>query len=151
MISPPPAAAPAASAAPAKVDVVAKTTAGLILFAHGARDPEWAEPFRDIATRVAAERKDLTIKLAFLEAQTPPLADAITDLVNAGHGVIHIAPLFMAQGGHLKRDVPQLLNEIRQQHPALRLELLSVIGDVEGLRSAIAGWLTDAIPQATGR
>jgi len=37
-------------------------SAGLILFAHGARDPEWALPFRDIAARVAAARPDLTLQ-----------------------------------------------------------------------------------------
>ena len=53
-------------------------TSGLVLFAHGARDPEWAEPFRNIAKRVAATRADLAVKLAFLEFQSPTLADAIT-------------------------------------------------------------------------
>lgn len=121
----------------------------LILFAHGARDPEWAEPFRAIAARVAAERKDLTVKLAFLEMQPPSLADVITELAAAGHGTIHIAPLFMAQGGHLKKDVPLLLDGIRKRQPGLILTLLPAIGDVPGLRDAIAGWLTGAVPGAS--
>jgi len=122
---------------------------GLVLFAHGARDPEWAEPFRAIAARVAAGRKDLTVKLAFLEMQPPSLADAITELAAAGHGTIHIAPLFMAQGGHLKKDVPLLLDGIRERHPGLILTLLPAIGDVPGLRDAIADWLTGAVPGAS--
>ncbi|MDP1673212.1 MAG: CbiX/SirB N-terminal domain-containing protein, partial [Burkholderiales bacterium] len=118
----------------------------LVLFAHGARDPEWAEPFRAIATRVAADRKDLTVKLAFLELQTPSLADAIAELAEGGHSSIHIAPLFMAQGGHLKKDVPKLLAEISLQQPGLKIELLQAIGDVPGLRDAIASWLTGIVP-----
>jgi sirohydrochlorin cobaltochelatase len=120
----------------------------LVLFAHGARDPEWAEPFRAIAARVAADRKDLTVKLAFLELQTPSLTDAITELAAAGHTTIHIAPLFMAQGSHLKKDVPVLLAEIGKQQPALAITLLPAIGDVPGLRDAIAGWLAGAVPGA---
>ena len=119
-------------------------TSGLVLFAHGARDPEWAEPFRDIAKRVAASRADLAVKLAFLEFQSPALADAITELVDEGHCHIRIAPLFMAQGGHLKNDVPKLLADIRTRHPALQLELLPAIGDVAELRDAIAHWLIKA-------
>jgi sirohydrochlorin cobaltochelatase len=122
---------------------------GLVLFAHGARDPEWAEPFRDIAKRVAASRADVAVKLAFLEFQSPALADAITELVDTGHHQIRIAPLFMAQGGHLKHDVPKLLADIRSRHPALRLELLPAIGDVAELRDAIAGWLINSIPGST--
>lgn len=119
----------------------------LVLFAHGARDPEWAEPFHAIADRVAADRKDLTVTLAFLELQTPSLTDAIAGLAAAGHSTIHIAPLFMAQGGHLKQDVPKLLAEIRKRQPALTIELLPAIGDVPGLRDAIAGWLADTVPE----
>ncbi len=119
-------------------------TSGLVLFAHGARDAEWAEPFRDIAKRVAASRADLAVKLAFLEFQSPVLTDAISELVDAGHHHIRIAPLFMAQGGHLKNDVPKLLADIRARHPALNLELLPAIGDVAELRDAIAAWLVKA-------
>lgn len=122
-------------------------TSGLVLFAHGARDPEWAEPFRAIAARVAATRPDLAVKLAFLEFQGPALADAINDLVDGGHDNIRIAPLFMAQGGHLKNDVPKLLDGIRARHPSLKLELLPAIGDVAELRGAIADWLVKAAPE----
>lgn len=122
---------------------------GLVLFAHGARDPEWAEPFRAIAARVAADRKDLTVRLAFLEFQTPSLSDAIAELADTGHTTIHIAPLFMAQGGHLKKDVPNLLAEVSRQQPGLKIELLPAIGDVPGLRDAIAGWLAGAVPGAS--
>jgi len=124
-------------------------TTGLVLFAHGARDPEWAEPFRDIAERVSTERRDVEVRLAFLEFQTPTLAEAIAGLVAGGHDVIHVAPLFMAQGGHLKRDVPELLAGIRSRHPGLRLELMPAIGDVPELRSAIAGWLAGTVPGAS--
>ncbi len=121
-------------------------TTGLVLFAHGARDAEWAEPFRDIAKRVSADRRDVEVRLAFLEFQTPTLTDAIAGLVAGGHVVIHVAPLFMAQGGHLKHDVPELLAGIRARHPELQLALLPAIGDVPELRAAIAGWLTGTIP-----
>jgi sirohydrochlorin cobaltochelatase len=124
-------------------------SSALVLFAHGARDPEWAEPFRAIAARVAASRKDLAVKLAFLELQSPSLTEAIAELAAAGHTTIHIAPLFMAQGGHLKKDVPALLAEIGKRQPALTIRLLPAIGEVPGLRDAIAGWLTGAVPGAS--
>jgi len=128
---------------------VAQTTQALILFAHGARDPEWAEPFRAIAAHVAAKRRDISVTLAFLEFQTPALPDAIASLVTDGHTAIHVAPLFMAQGGHLKHDVPELLAGIRGRHPELRIELLPAIGDVPDLRDAIADWLTSTVPGAS--
>lgn len=122
---------------------------GLVLFAHGARDPEWAEPFRDIARQVEMMRPDLAVRLSFLEFQTPSLPDAINALVAEGHRDIRVAPLFMAQGGHLKKDVPVLLEGIRASHPGLRIELLQAIGDAPELRQAIAEWLVRSSPQSS--
>jgi len=118
----------------------------LVLFAHGARDPEWARPFRDIAGRVTARRSDLAVKLAFLEFQSPSLAEAIGECIGQGHRRIAIAPLFMAQGGHLKNDVPRLLDELQQRYPDVTLHLMPAVGDVEALRAAMADWLVHHTP-----
>ena len=69
----------------------------LVLFAHGARDPRWAEPFQRIQSMLRARRSDAVVELAFLELMQPVLADAIAALVAKGHRRITIAPLFMAQ------------------------------------------------------
>jgi len=48
-------------------------TTGLILFAHGARDPRWALPFEAVAARVRAQRPGVPVRLAFLEFMAPTL------------------------------------------------------------------------------
>jgi len=115
-----------------------------ILFAHGARDPEWAQPFRRIKELLEAKQPGVTVVLAFLEMMEPSLADAAAQLARAGHTTIMIAPLFMAQGGHLKNDVPKILATIRAAHPGVELTLLPAIGDVDPVLDAIAGWLVGA-------
>jgi sirohydrochlorin cobaltochelatase len=116
----------------------------IILFAHGARDPEWAQPFRRIKKLLEARQPGVTVMLAFLEIMPPSLTDAVAQLVQAGHKAVTIAPLFMAQGGHLKNDVPKILDAIRARHPAIELKLLPAIGDVEPVLDAIAAWLVGA-------
>lgn len=120
---------------------------GLILFAHGARDPEWAAPFVRIRSLVAASRPALAVELAFLEIMTPSLADAVQRMAIDGIEDITVAPLFMAQGGHLKRDVPHLLDGIREHHPGLELRLLPPIGEVDDILDAIGAWLVASITQ----
>ena len=51
-----------------------------------------------------------------------------------------VVPLFLAQGGHLKEDLPRLLDDIRSHHPVLRIDVTSAIGDSEDLTNAIADW-----------
>ena len=90
----------------------------IILFAHGARDPAWAQPFRKIKDLLEARQPGIAVELAFLEIMEPTLAVAVAKLAGARHTTIAIAPLFMAQGGHLKNDLPKILDTIHASHNA---------------------------------
>ncbi len=118
----------------------ANPATAIVLFAHGARDPSWAEPFRRIVTRLDQKHSGIRVELAFLELMQPTLAAAIAGLAAEGIGRITVIPLFLAQGGHLKEDLPRSLNDIRRHHPALRIDVTSAIGDSEDLTNAIANW-----------
>lgn len=115
----------------------------LVLFAHGARDPEWSVPFRKIRSKVAARCRGLTVELAFLEFTPPTLADAVGRLAGAGHVRITIAPLFMAQGGHVKQDLPRLVAELQARYPKAALELLPAVGEVDAVLDAVSDWLVN--------
>ncbi|MBI1965103.1 MAG: CbiX/SirB N-terminal domain-containing protein [Betaproteobacteria bacterium] len=119
----------------------------LVLFAHGARDAGWAEPFRAIRSAVAKRRPDLTVELAFLELMQPVLGDCVAQLVHDRHQRITIAPLFLAQGGHLKQDLPKLLKGLIASHPAVEIKVLAPIGEVTELLDAIADWLVNSAPK----
>ncbi|MCE9640528.1 MAG: CbiX/SirB N-terminal domain-containing protein [Betaproteobacteria bacterium] len=116
----------------------------IVLFAHGARDPEWAQPFRKIKRLLEARQPGVAVELAFLEIMKPALADAVAKLVLTGYRSIKIAPLFMAQGGHLKNDLPKILDDIRAGHPGVELTLLPAVGDVDPVLDAITDWLVSA-------
>ena len=115
--------------------------AALILFAHGSRDPQWAEPFRAIQRKVAAAKPELAVEVAFLEIMEPALPDAVVRLAASGRARITIAPLFMAQGAHLKRDLAAILDELRSRHPGVEFALLPAAGEAEDVRDAIGSWL----------
>ena len=70
----------------------------------------------------------------------PDLGSAVAGLADEGIGRITVIPLFLAQGGHLKQDLPRLLVDIRSRHPSIRIDVTSAIGDSEDLTDAIADW-----------
>jgi sirohydrochlorin cobaltochelatase len=121
----------------------------LLLFAHGARDAQWAAPFRRIHNDLVKRCPGLTVELAFLELMSPNLEEALNGLSASGHERIVIAPLFMAQGGHLKQDLPRLLDQLRERNPRLSLELLPPIGEVDSILDAITDWLIGAVRAAS--
>ena len=113
----------------------------IVLFAHGAREPEWAEPFKKIQREVARRLTEQRVELAFLEIMHPALGDTLEKLATEGVKKIRIVPLFLAQGGHLKHDLPKLVNAARKQHPDLSIEVSPAIGEASELLDKIADWV----------
>jgi sirohydrochlorin cobaltochelatase len=114
---------------------------GIVLFAHGARDPGWARPFEEIRERLRASRPEYPIALAYLELMAPTLEEAIDSVVGEGALAVTVYPLFMAQGGHLKQDLPRILDAIRARHPHVPIALEPPIGEVPEILDAIAAWV----------
>ena len=110
----------------------------LILFAHGARYPEWANPMRRVQAAVRSLNPTLSVELAFLEFMAQNLADCIAGLIGGGVKKIVIMPMFIARGGHLKRDVPELLAALRIAHPDVEFVLGDAIGENEIVVQAMA-------------
>lgn len=111
----------------------------ILLLAHGARDPQWAEPFRAVAAQVAQGRPDASVHLAFLEFMAPALPEAAEQALAEGATDLHVVPLFLGTGGHVRKDVPPMLEALRAAHPGATLTLHPAIGATPAVISAMAG------------
>lgn len=113
-------------------------TQGLILFAHGARDPRWAQPFEQVAARVRAQLPAAQVSLAYLELMAPDLQAAGAALASAGCTEVTVLPLFLGAGGHVRKDLPERMERLRQAHPEVRWVLQAAAGESERLVEALA-------------
>lgn len=107
----------------------------LVLFAHGSRDAQWAQPFEALRAQLAP-RYD--VELAYLELMAPTLEEAVGRLVARGARQVRVVPVFLGQGGHLKRDLPALAEVARARHPGLELRLEPAIGEQPEIIAALA-------------
>ncbi len=112
--------------------------AGIILFAHGARDPRWAGPFQAVAERLRAQRPAVQVRLAFLEFMEPTLPAAGAELAAAGCLDVAVLPMFLGTGGHVRKDLPLLMDQMREAHPALRFTLHPAVGEMPAVTAAMA-------------
>ena len=106
-----------------------KKKSAMILFAHGARDPRWAQPFQRLQTITQTSLPEVKVELAFLEFMTPSLTDLVPQLIGDGYEKIVVAPIFLGQGGHVLRDLPVMINQLRESYPALDLQQIEAAGE----------------------
>lgn len=112
----------------------------VVLFAHGARDSEWARPVQRIAAMISEAAPALPVEVAFLEFMSPGLDEAIDRIVSDGARLVRVVPVFLAEGGHLKRDVPVLIDAARARHPGCDIQLARAVGEDEGVARAMAAY-----------
>jgi sirohydrochlorin cobaltochelatase len=118
---------------------------GLILFAHGARDPRWALPFEAVAERVRATHPGTAVRLAFLEFMAPDIAGAAAELVAAGCDAVAVVPLFLGAGGHVRKDLPALLDTLRERHAGVAFTLHPAVGETAVVIDAMASAAASAL------
>ena len=120
---------------------------GLLLFAHGARDARWALPFADVADRVRRRAPEVPVELCFLEFMEPGLVDGGHALAAAGCTWVDVVPLFLGAGGHVRKDLPDLLGQLAKAHPSVHWELRPAIGEldsvIEAMAAASLAWTQD--------
>lgn len=111
---------------------------GLLLFAHGARDPSWALPFEAVARIVRVQRPAMPVELAFLEFMSPALPEAGARLAALGCTRVAVVPLFLGAGGHVRKDLPALLANLAAAYPQVTWSLQPAIGEIDSVVEAMA-------------
>ncbi len=110
----------------------------IVLFGHGARDPQWAEPMMYLQSILQGQLPGVQIELAFLELMNPRLPEVVNSMAQAGVEHIQVIPIFFGKGGHLKNDFPVLMAQMQAQHPLLHIEATSAVGQWNAVWVAIA-------------
>jgi sirohydrochlorin cobaltochelatase len=105
----------------------------LILFAHGARTAAWAEPFERLRALVASRMPQVSVSLAFLELMEPRVS-AIT-----------VVPVFLGQGGHVLRELPPMVEQLRLAHPGVDIEVAGAVGEDPSVLDAMAAYCINAL------
>ncbi len=114
------------------------TQTGVILFAHGSRDPLWRLPIDAVAQQMTQRWPGLAVACAFLELTTPDLATTVEAMMMRGVTHLRIVPMFLGVGRHAREDLPALVNDLSQAYPQVQFELLPAIGEHPAMTQLMA-------------
>ena len=108
---------------------------GIILFAHGSRDPAWKAPMERVAALIRGLSPDTPVLCAYLELDQPDLHTACKQLLAEPAQIkrLRILPMFLGMGRHARHDLPALVCELQATHPGTCFEVLPSVGESEQL------------------
>jgi sirohydrochlorin cobaltochelatase len=117
----------------------------LILFAHGARAAGWAAPFERLRDQTMTRLPGVAVSLAFLELMEPRLPAQVALVVADGVSDVTIVPVFLGVGGHLLRDLPELVAQLQHDHPGVTFRVAGAVGEDPGVIAAMLEYCVGAL------
>ncbi|MDH3658544.1 MAG: sirohydrochlorin chelatase [Alphaproteobacteria bacterium] len=89
---------------------------GVMVCGHGSRDVGAVDEFNQLVTDIAGRLPHLPVESGFLEFAHPVIRDGLDSLRNQGVDHILAVPGMLFAAGHVKNDVPSVLNQYAHDH-----------------------------------
>lgn len=104
------------------------THSAVLLIGHGTRRTAGVAEFHNLANQLQQALPDRTCLAGFLELVEPSVPEALEMLRQQGfHHIVALPALLMA-AGHVKNDIPVMLNAFQAQYPELQITFGADLG-----------------------
>ncbi len=113
------------------------TNIGIMVCGHGSRDVDAVTEFQSVADGIRARLPQYDVDSGFLEFATPIIRDRLEALRERGNKRIIAVPGMLFAAGHVKNDLPSVINTYAAQHPDLEITYGRDLGmDMKLIRAA---------------
>ena len=123
----------------------------LLVIGHGTKDAAGVAQFRELVDRVRAAASYADVEGGFLELSPPPIQDATSRFVAAGHRSVDVVPLVLVAAGHSKGDIPAALRREELRHPGLSFRYGRPLGPHPALLTEAEARLLAVVPREQWR
>jgi sirohydrochlorin ferrochelatase len=118
---------------------------GYVVFAHGSSIESANQAVRTVAAEFARRGGFEIVEAAFLEGGKPDLAGALEAMAGKVSRVV-VVPYFLTLGLHLQRDLPRLIDQVKQAHPGLAIEVAAPLDQHPAMVDALLDRARQACP-----
>jgi sirohydrochlorin cobaltochelatase len=124
---------------------------GVLICGHGSRAPDAAAEFADLAGAVAARLPARMIRHAFLEFSRPTIKEGLDALRGAGIRRVLALPALLFTAGHVKNDIPAVLNDYGARRREMTITYGRALGFDPKLLRAAGDRIRAAVAEADAR
>ena len=121
----------------------------IVVFAHGSSVEAANEGVRAMAAEMAQRGRFPIVETAFLELAHPDLREAVRSVHAKGATRVIVVPFFLTLGIHLRRDLPAIVDELRNIYSDLDIEITSPLEGHPALVDVMIGRAQEALRSST--
>ena len=82
---------------------------GLLLVGHGSKLPYNKELVENTARLITGKYPEFIVKCGFMNMNSPSIEESMAEFQKEAIDVLIIAPLFLAKGVHILKDIPSVI------------------------------------------
>ena len=119
------------------VDESGMSRIGVMICGHGSRDVEATHEFAGLVAHLKRHYADTPVEAGYLEFARPVIRDGLNKLKEKGVTEIRAMPAMLFAAGHVKNDVPSVLNLWAAENPDVSIRMARDLAlDAKLLRAA---------------
>ena len=100
----------------------------VIILGHGSKNLQDDMAIRQIVSAMKESGGADIVEYAYLQYSQPSPGVTVERCVQQGADTIVVVPFFLQAGTHVRRDIPALLNEMKQKHLHLDIRATDYVG-----------------------
>ena len=121
---------------------------GVMVCGHGSRDEQAITEFQSVAAGIRERLPRYDVESGFLEFATPVIREGLEKLRARGNALCLAVPGMLFAAGHVKNDIPSVLNTFEAQHPEMEIRYARELGIDEKLIHAAGDRIHGALAAA---
>ena len=117
----------------------------ILIMAHGSREKTTLQTLEKIISLTKAQMPEVMIQEAYMEFCDINLEKGLDILVEKGAVDITVVPYFLFAGIHIRKDIPEEIQDYLRKHPNIKLTLGNTLGDDPRLADILCDRIREAL------
>ncbi|TYS51883.1 sirohydrochlorin chelatase [Bacillus infantis] len=109
----------------------------ILYIGHGTRSKKGAQEARDFLNRIIGKSAAPIQEMSFLELAEPSIGEAYGNCIHRGATSIRVVPIFLLSAGHIKEDIPDVLEKLKNIFPDVPVEMADPFGVQQAIIHAV--------------
>lgn len=117
----------------------------ILIMAHGSREKKTLDTLEKITEMAMKQLPNVLIERAYMEFCDVNLEKGLDILVSKGATEIVVVPYFLFEGIHIRKDIPEEINEYLEKHPDITVTMGKTLGADPRLADILADRIREAL------